>query len=151
MCPKLWQCCQCNERPISIALHGSNCPGCNKHDRCGTCKVDKAIDPPSPRKATATTAMDDSAYHDGATFPPGPPVDLRVLRSVWNTAGIAQSSPRAKTAFAKGQTKLGSRPSMGGWWYCSECKAMNNPDLSSGRCTSCGHAKCARCRPCDRR
>lgn len=38
-----------------------------------------------------------------------------------------------------------SPPSLAGWWHCSECGAVNNPQLSNGRCVTCNHARCRRC------
>lgn len=37
------------------------------------------------------------------------------------------------------------RPDMTGWWECSECKSINNPELAPSLCSICGHLKCASC------
>ncbi|KAL4734433.1 hypothetical protein BDV11DRAFT_174782 [Aspergillus similis] len=34
---------------------------------------------------------------------------------------------------------------MSAWWKCSRCQNFNNPELCGGRCTVCGHIKCAEC------
>jgi hypothetical protein len=44
-------------------------------------------------------------------------------------------------------TRRGVMPPFNLWWICSACKNMNNPDLTAGRCSVCGHMKCADCRP----
>ena len=142
MPPRLWQCCNCNDRPINIAVHGEQCGKC-KHERCGNCKTDSKIDPPSPRRATF---MNDYTYHHNVAYQPQPPVELQNSRSVWRDTAITSSTRLPRNALSKRHMRLGSsRPPTQGWWYCSECKNMNNPALSSGRCTVCGHKECSRC------
>jgi Ankyrin repeats (3 copies) len=53
---------------------------------------------------------------------------------------IAQSESHQPTMERSGM------PALNLWWFCSECESMNNPALTAGRCSMCGHAKCAFCR-----
>jgi hypothetical protein len=145
MPPRLFQCCHCNNRPINIALNGSKCGSCD-HMRCENCKTDSKIDPPSPKKATA---MGDYAYHYPATYYHGPAVDLRVTRSIRESAAIPSATHHLTSALDKGHMRLRSH-SMAGWWYCSNCNNMNNPALCGGRCTNCNHSKCPQCRAVSR-
>ncbi|OOF94706.1 hypothetical protein ASPCADRAFT_208367 [Aspergillus carbonarius ITEM 5010] len=41
---------------------------------------------------------------------------------------------------------IASALSMAGWWTCCNCDQMNNPALTSGRCTVCSHSKCCDCK-----
>jgi hypothetical protein len=38
-----------------------------------------------------------------------------------------------------------SKPSLAGWWQCSACHSLNNPQLSDGKCVTCNHARCREC------
>ena len=63
------------------------------------------------------------------------------------------SSPPSRSSYQQAgyptSAQSFSRPSMEGWWRCcrNPHQHLNNPALSSGRCTQCNHTKCSSCRP----
>lgn len=128
MNPVLWQCHKCGNGPMKYA-NASQCPGCG-HDYCGSCKTDDNIPPilklsRDPRKNLRN--MQSSNYMAPETInPPTPP------------ASTSASINRNKL-------KLGTRPSMRGWWKCDKCGYLNNPALNPEKCFDCSHSKCIYC------
>ena len=138
--PEKWQCHICLEGPHTYSITTS-CTGVrsdNKqcgHRLCRYCKTDNEIPNPlgpaalrSPPTAARTT--------DYSTMRRTAPA--MVPRGNKRTLDHGQHHQQA--------LRLGARPSMAGWWTC--CYGhMNNPALSSGRCTQCNHEKCRNCSP----
>lgn len=72
---------------------------------------------------------------------PGPPNNTKYCP---RATGVR----RLETRSSRPVTRL-SHPDMAGWWYCCQGpndSHLNNPTLSSGRCTICGHTRCPSCR-----
>lgn len=135
-----WQCHLCDGGPYLYA-NTSSCTGVLRngtqcgHGVCHLCKKDNDIPPPISPGALRS--------------PPTP------AKTIYSTA-----MPRAVPSMAPGTRRdgdrskyhhhameLNARPDATGWWICSSCDSLNNPELSCGRCTSCNHTKCPSCRP----
>jgi len=139
--PRIWQCHLCDAGPHTYNIIQA-CTGVRSDNRqcghqfCEKCKTDNQI--PSPMGAAALR---------NRLTPPGT-IDLGAMQRT-----VPGMTPRGnKHTLDHGQhhqqaPRLRTRPSMAGWWTC--CYGhMNNPALSSGRCTVCNHKKCGNCSPC---
>jgi hypothetical protein len=139
--PEKWQCHVCGTGP-HIRETTPACTGVrsdNKqcgHKVCSECKRNNDI------PSTLGTIVLRSPLTSPGT------IDIGAMRRT--APGMA---PRGnKRTLDHGQhhqqaLRLGTRPSMAGWWICC-CGQMNNPKLSGGRCTVCNHKKCGNCSPC---
>lgn len=140
--PVNWECHVCaNAGPINYTRE-KKCATCG-HSVCDKCKKDNKIPPPN----LSTTA---------ARVHSSPTATARARHAqdpdIWPTSQVPRPRHHVGTtntnARSRSSLKLSSRPhrpSPRGWWRCSECRNVNNPDLTSGRCTSCNHIKCASC------
>jgi hypothetical protein len=144
--PTLWQCHECkNEGPIKYE-NQKECAKCS-HKMCDLCKKDNDISPPLRTTEAARQRVHASRTTRGMLMMHAQDPDIwptshppRVGFTTTTTCGHARQS----------SYKLSSRPNrpdVTGYWKCSECKMMNHPTLATGRCTSCGHVKCASCTP----
>ena len=147
--PTLWQCHVCvNEGPIKYE-NQKECGTCS-HPMCDDCKKDDDIPPPITTTEAALQRVHASRTARGMMMMHAQDPDI------WQTAhpprgGFTTTTTTSRRAHARQNSyKLSSRPNRPdptGWWKCSECKMVNNPALSSGRCTSCTHIRCAYCTP----
>jgi hypothetical protein len=134
-----WQCCSCHNRPILAAVNGFRCI-CG-HDHCGNCKNDDKIDPPGVLRTAIRPRRLNSKPFDA------PPAYAVSGMGGWPSSTTpGEDIPARASAHIQKRTTLASRPSMAGWWYCHRCGAMNNPDLTDGKCSSCNHTRCAHCK-----
>jgi hypothetical protein len=145
--PTLWQCHECkDEGPIKYE-NQKECAKCS-HTMCDLCKKDNDISPPLRTTEAARQRVHDSRSTRGMTMMHAQDPDI------WPTShpprvGFATTNTTRMHA-RQSSYKLSSRPNLPstrGWWYCSECRNLNNPELTSGRCTSCTHIRCASCTP----
>jgi hypothetical protein len=137
--PRIWQCHVCNTGPHTCATTPA-CTGVRPDNRqcghimCSRCKKDNDI--PNPLGTAASRSLRTRATMIDANAMP---------RTVPSMAPRGTKSARARSLYQPA-LRLSTRPPRTGWWICSACKNMNNPDLADGRCTSCGHWKCRECR-----
>jgi hypothetical protein len=142
--PRIWQCHVCNTGPHTCATTPA-CTGVRSDNRqcghimCSRCKKDNDI--PNPLGTAASRSFRTRATMIDANATP---------RTVPSMAprGTKSGRGRGRGLYHQPALRLSSRPSMAGWWTCSVCGSMNNPELSDGRCTTCNHRKCRDCRAC---
>jgi hypothetical protein len=129
--PTLWQCHKCKDGPVKWALQ-KECATC-QHPVCKDCKKDDAIPPPIGTTAARVRAS---------------PVEA-IDPSIWPTSQVPRIEPasmmRSRAAHDHRLSSRPNRPSAAGWWRCSECRNVNNPELAPSRCSSCAHVKCSSC------
>lgn len=139
--PTLWQCHNCKDAGPIKYENQKICATCG-HRMCKICKKDNDI--PSPM-GPASARVHSSPLARGI---------FRGMHAqdpdIWPTAHLPRLAPTIANTNIRYRanhklTSRPSRPSPRGWWRCSECHNVNNPDLTAGRCSSCNHVKCPSC------
>lgn len=147
--PTLWQCHVCKEEgPIKYALT-KKCTTCS-HDFCSLCKKDNDIPTPmgtAPARVRSSpitrgvirgTHAQDPDIYPTSHVPRLGPAKTNPITNICMHASYPEINKHKLTSRP-------NRPSPLGWWRCSECRNINNPELTDRRCTSCNHIKCASC------
>ena len=125
----LWQCHLCfYVHVIAITPACTNCG----HPRCTLCPLvqSQALDSYYP-------AAQGNNNNNNNTY----------LGSTTQATYAQQSSSDNQQQGASRPPMSSSRQDMRGWWRCCNrvCRSMNNPALTAGYCSACGHQICASC------
>ena len=145
----MWRCCLCYDTHLD-AIYPA-CIGCG-HPRCGNCKPVSRNSVGGEQCGSTENIVYALGHNVSSTVTePTTPItqDIDENVSLDITISIKDDAPfeTPPSYDAPMPSHNLPRQNMRGWWVCctSWCKQINNPELTSGRCTNCQHVKCSTC------
>lgn len=142
----MWKCHLCNVTYLKATTLICLTPSCKNHTQCSFCTdvaknrsaipEDGAID--SITNPVKQCALPSSGEDSLSTIEP----DIREQDSIHISIVIDDDTLEPPRHY-NGTVPMHnlSRPSMLGWWKCCACGNDNNPKLTAGRCSICGHTR----------
>jgi hypothetical protein len=146
----MWKCHMCNITYLKATTLICFTPSCENHTQCSLCTnvarnrsaipEDRAID--SISKPVEQCALPSSGEDSLSTIEP----DIREQDLIHISIVIDDDTLEPPQHY-DGTVPMHDLPQlpMVGWWRCCRCKNDNNPELTEGICTVCGHTRDSSC------
>ena len=154
----VWTCCQCKAANLE-ANSPTKCPACGKHDKCPQCpRGRQGLSSSTPTEMLIPSCPDTIPRYIPPLYIDVSTCSISTMQP-WDfshgTSDNTYTDYSARSEIDPGTTVIeeGSafegyvlgRPSMRGWWVCSNCTMPNNPELAPQRCPNCGHYRSTCC------
>jgi hypothetical protein len=148
----MWKCHKCGEEWLTATTPA--CLECG-HPKCSAC-------PPVSRTVYSTQQSEHTEQLDGASGPQGasptkesfPDFPDPSQQDIDEEDSLTFRSRMMVRTLQNHVKPRGhhlsndlSQPSMAGWWRCCSCWNDNNPKLTVGYCSVCGHRRDSSCIP----